>query len=149
MHTLNEFASIPGYGAPGHLSEQSTVMRNKLQQSWVHQLETIRTGLHQLFYNHLKEGEERRGCSAKVLTNVSKCALGSTVYQNVWHVYLIHIWFDQHLSYKSLGISSLVYGGVCPQAVTHHVQIGCLQTLNQQALQRLLQHGGDPCDTLA
>lgn len=64
MHTLNEFASIPGYGAPSHLSEQSTVMRNKLQQSWVHQLETIRTGLHQLFYNHLTEGEERMFCQS-------------------------------------------------------------------------------------
>ncbi len=63
MHALNELASmitsIPGYGSSSHLSKQSTVMRNKLQQSRVHQLETIRTGLHHLFYNHLKEGEER------------------------------------------------------------------------------------------
>ena len=69
--------------------------------------------------------------------------------KHVWRVYLVHVWFDQHLSYQGLSISSLVYGGICPQAVTHHVYVGCLQTLNQQALQRLLQHGGDPCDTLA
>lgn len=62
--------------------------------------------------------------------------------------YLVHVRFNQHLSYQSLSVSCLVYGGICPQAVTHHVHIGCLQTLNQQPLQRLLQHGGDPCDTL-
>lgn len=65
------------------------------------------------------------------------------------YVYLVHVWFHQHLSYQGLSISSLVYGGIRSQAVTHHVHIGCLQTLDQQALQRLLQHGGDPCDTLS
>lgn len=50
------------------------------------------------------------------------------------HVYLVHVWFDQHLSYQGLSISSLVYGGVCPQTVTHYDHIGCLETLDQQAL---------------
>jgi len=63
-------------------------------------------------------------------------------------MYLVHVWFDQHLSYQGLSISSLVDGGIRPQAVSHHDHVGCLQTLDQHALQRLLQHGGDPCDTL-
>lgn len=74
---------------------------------------------------------------------------GSTVHQNMCgFAYLVHVWLDQHLSYQSLSISSLVYGGIRPQAVAHHVHVGCLQTLDQHALQRLLQHGGDPRDTL-
>lgn len=59
---LNEFW-VPGYGTTSHLSKQSTVMRNKVQQSWVHQLESIGTWLHHVFYNHLKEWRERRGLS--------------------------------------------------------------------------------------
>lgn len=49
-------------------------MRDKLQQSWVHHLEPIRTGLHQLFYNHLNAGEEKKRCSAKLLKGVWKQA---------------------------------------------------------------------------
>lgn len=64
-------------------------------------------------------------------------------------LYLVHVRLYQHLSNQGLDIASLVYGGVRPQAVTHHVHVGRLQTLDQHALQRLLQHGGDPCDALA
>ena len=68
--------------------------------------------------------------------------------QYVWTVYLVHVWFDEHLSHQCLSISGLVYGGIRSQAVTHYVHIGRLKTLDQQALERLLQHGGDPCNTL-
>lgn len=94
MHALNEFASmitsIPGYGSSSHLSKQSTVMRNKLQQSRVHQLETIRTGLHHLCYYYLKEGKKRRGYSVKVIIQClqkSSNSLGSRVYQNMRGVF--------------------------------------------------------------
>lgn len=62
--------------------------------------------------------------------------------------YLIHVRLDQNLTHKGLRISSLVNGGVCPQAVTDHVHVGRLEAFNQQALQGLLQHGGDPCNSL-
>lgn len=64
-------------------------------------------------------------------------------------VYLIHVRFDENLSHQSFSVSSLVDGGVRPQAVTHHVHVGRLQALDQQTLKRLLQHGGDPCNTLS
>lgn len=67
---INFIASIPGYSASSHLSKQSTVMRNKLQQSWVHQLETIWTWLHKLFYNHLKEGKDMRRYYGRVFSIV-------------------------------------------------------------------------------
>lgn len=63
-------------------------------------------------------------------------------------MYLVHVWFDQHLSHQSFCVSGFVYGGVRPQAVAHHVHIGRLQTLDQQTLQGLLQHGGDPRNAL-
>lgn len=64
------------------------------------------------------------------------------------YFYLIHVRLDQNLTHKGLCISSLVDGGVCPQAVAHHVHIGRLEAFNQQTLQGLLQHGGDPCNSL-
>lgn len=70
-------------------------------------------------------------------------------HKNVGYFYLVRVRFNQNLSHQSFGISRFVNGGIRPQAVTHHVHVGRLQALNQQALQRLLQHGGDPCYTLS
>lgn len=86
-----------------------------------------------------------RTYSARVFSIVKTCREA----QGELYFYLIHVRLDQNLTYKGLCISCLVDGGVCPQTVTYHVHIGCLQAFNQQALQRLLQHGGDPCNTLA
>lgn len=70
-HALNSFASmiilIPRYGSSSDLSKQSTVMRNEIQQSRVHQLQTVRTRLHHLFYYHLKEENETRAYCVKVI----------------------------------------------------------------------------------
>lgn len=63
--------------------------------------------------------------------------------------HLVHVGFHQHLTHQGLRVSRLVYGGVRPQAVAHHVQVGRLQPLDQHILQGLLQHGGDARDPLA
>lgn len=64
------------------------------------------------------------------------------------HLYLIHVRLDQNLTHKGLRVSSLVDGGVRPQAVTHHVHVGRLESFDKQTLQGLLQHGSDPCNSL-
>lgn len=48
-------ALIPGYASSRHLSEQSAVVRDKLQKSRVHHLETIWTGLYHVFDYHLRK----------------------------------------------------------------------------------------------
>lgn len=82
--------------------------------------------------------------SARVLSTVGRRVDALTEL----YFYLIHVRLDQNLTHKGLRISSLVDGGVCPQAVAHHVHVGRLEAFNQQTLQGLLQHGGDPCNSL-
>lgn len=117
-------------------------MRDKLQKSWVHQLDTIWCRLYKLLDNHLIL-RERIDESLWYSWGNAHEEYGSEL-----NLHLIHVRLDQNLTHKGLCISGLVDCGVRPQAVTHHVHIGCLEAFDEQTLQGLLQHGSDPCNTL-